>query len=389
MLLRPPQPLERLAVLRRRPGLAWEVNGVSNPGVVRLPDGTIAMVYRGYGRDDVHQLGYCRLDPDGRRVLRGTRGRAPFYRQSAADFPDGYGDPRLTKLGEWYYIWANGRDNERIVFNRGRHGHDFDKQYLGGRQLVAFRTRDFTSVEYLGLCGPDEFDKNAFLHPDPVLIDGTPHWALFHRIQYTIQVAVGPSLEWFQDRRRWREHVAELPNFIMMRPELRWEGVGSGGVWPGSIGGGTPPLPIAGDELPPRCDRSRRHWLMFYNASGDACEGTVAQDRRVGAVLFTTKDHPDLRSQPFQVVARSAEPVLEPKEPYELGSLNGDVVFATGAVRTLDDTAIDLFYGSGDVIASKARFDLRELVYYVGQFDEHGQPATRRPAAHRPAAVDA
>jgi len=379
-LLRPPQTLERLAVLRPRPGLAWEGNGVSNPGVVRLPDGTIAMVYRGYGSDDVHHLGYCRIDPEGRRVLRGTRGREPINRRSAAErreFPEGYGDPRLTQVGEWCYIWANGRDSARLVLDRERHGHDFDQQYMGGRQLIAFRTRDFKSVEYLGLHGPDEFDKNAFLHPDPVLIDGTPYWALFHRIQYTIQVALGPSLEFFKDRQPWREHVAQLRNFTMMRPELRWEGVGSGAGWPGSIGGGTPPLRIGNDELPAWCDRSRQHWLMFYNASGDACEGTVAQDRRVGAVLFTTKDHLDLRSQPFKVIARAAEPVLEPKEPYELGSLNGDVVFATGAVLTLDNKAVDLFYGSGDVIASKARFDLQEIIDYICQFDEHARPVTR------------
>jgi predicted GH43/DUF377 family glycosyl hydrolase len=378
-LLCPPQPLERLAILRRRAGLVWEGNGVSNPGVARLPDGTIAMVYRGHGSDDVHHLGYCRLDPEGRRVLRGTRAREPLTRRFAAaqgEFPDGYGDARLTKVGEWYYIWANGRDDRHIKRDRRRYGHDFGNQYMGGRQLVAFRTRDFRSIEYLGLTGPDEFDKNAYLHPEPVLIDGTPYWALFHRIQYTIQVALGPSVEFFKERQPWREHVDRLRSFTMMRPELRWEGAGSGGDWPGSIGGGTPPLRVGGDELPAWCG-ARQHWLMFYNAASDACEGSVAKDRRVGAVLFTTRDHPNLRSQPFTVVARAAEPVLEPRKPYELGSRNGDVVFATGAVRTLDNKAVDLFYGSGDVIASKARFLLRELIDYLCQFDAYGRPVTR------------
>ena len=159
-----------------------------------------------------------------------------------------------------------------------------------------------------------------------------------------------------------------------MRPELSWEGVRTGEGWPGSISGGTPPLRIESDKLPARYDPSRQYWLMFYNASGSAREGKIARDRRVGAAIFTTKDHLDLESQPFKVVARTAEPVLLPKEKYEFNSPNGDVVFATAAVKTLDNKAIDLFYGSGDIVISKARFDLQELVDYIVQFDEHANP---------------
>ena len=91
----------------------------------------------------------------------------------------------------------------------------------------------------------------------------------------------------------------------------------------------------------------------------------MARDRRVGAVIFTTKAHLDLESQPFKVISRAAEPVLLPREPYELNSRNGEVVFATGAVKTPDNKAVELFYGSGDTIVSKARFNLRELVEYI------------------------
>lgn len=378
-LLSPPDSLERIVILRKRPGLIWEGSGVSNPGVIRLPDGTIAMMYRGCGSNNIGHLGYCRLDKEGRRVLRGTRGRRPLNTRTDVEkkeFPGGYGDPRLTKAGEWYYIWANARNNDRMKINRQLYANDFNGQYMGGRQTVAFRTKDFKGVEYLGLHGPDEFDKNSFLHPDPVIIDGAPYWAFFHRIQYTIQVALAPTLDFLKDRKPWREHVNHLHDFVMMRPELHWEGVGSGDSWPGSIAGGTPPLLIENDKLPTWYDQSRKHWLMFYNASGNAREGKIAQDRRVGAVIFTTKDHLDLKSQPFKVTARTAEPVLMPKEPYEFDSPNGNVVFATGAVRTLDGRGIDLFYGSGDILISKARFDLQELTNYICQFDEHAQPTT-------------
>jgi len=375
--LPPPQTLERIAILKQRPGLMWEGTGVSNPGALRLSDGSIALMYRGCGSNNVGHLGFCRLEKEGRKVLNGTRSKNPLHVQSEAEkkeFPGGYGDPRLTKAGEWYYIWANARNNEQMNINRKTHANDFSGQYMGGRQTVAFRTKDFKSVEYLGLHGPDEFDKNSFLHPDPVIIDGTPYWAFFHRIQYSIQVALAPSLDYLKKREPWRKHVAHLQDFIMMQPKLRWEGVGSGDNWPGSISGGAPPLPIESDKLPTTYDPSRQYWLMFYNASGDAREGKIARDRRVGAVIFTTKDHLNLTSQPFKVVARTAEPILLPHEKYEFGSPNGDVVFATAAVKTLDNKAIDVFYGSGDVVISKARFDLQELVDYIVQFDEHASP---------------
>lgn len=374
--LLPPQPTERLALLRERPGLEWEGTGVSNPGVARLSDGSIAMLYRGCGSNNVGHLGFCRLDAEGRHVIAGTRSRHPLNVPSKAEriqFPGGYGDPRITRLGEWFIVWANGRNNRQMDYNRRTFGNDFAGQYIGGRQTVAFRTRDFSKLEYLGLHGPDEFDKNSFLHPDPVIIDGTPYLAFFHRVQYTIQVAYAPALHYLKLREPWRQHMEQLDNFVMLEPELRWEGVGADPAWPGSVAGGAPPLAISATLLPEGFDRTRQYWLMFYNASGDPREGLIARDRRVGAILFTTKDRLSLDTQPFEVVARSGEPLLTPQEPYEFDTPNGDVVFCTGALLTLDEQAVDVFYGSGDRLVSKARFDLVELITYICQFDEHGQ----------------
>lgn len=376
--LLPPHPTERIALLEQRPGLIWEGSGVSNPGVARLPDGTIAMVYRGCGSDNIGHLGYCRLDDEGRYVIHGSRSRHPLNipsKNEKEEFPGGYGDPRVNKVGAWYYIWANARNNEQMKVNRERYSNDFAGQYMGGRQTVAFRTKDFKSVEYLGLHGPDEFDKNSFLHPTPVAINGTPYWAFIHRVQYSIQVRLTPSLEYLKNRKPWHEHIEHLDSFTMMTPKLRWEGVGSTDNWPGSISGGAPPLAVSTHMLPRSYDQSQSYWLMFYNASGDAREGKIARDRRIGAIVYTLKEDLNLQSQPFRVVARTPRPILLPIEPYELNSPNGDVVFATGAVKTIDGEGVDLFYGSGDAIVSKARFNLKQLLNYVCQFNEHGELA--------------
>lgn len=377
---RPPVPLERIAVLRGRSDLAWQARGVCNPGITRLLDGSIAMVYASYGKDGSGYLGFCRLEEDGRQVIPGTQQLNPIeilFGGKKDEFPDGYGDPRISRVGTSYYLWAKGRHNGELSANRERYGNDFSSQYVGGRKIVAFRTKDFSRFQYLGVHGPHSFDKNAFLHPDLITIGNTYYLAFFHRIQYTIQVALAPTLEHLGDREFWLDHVAQLDNFILLRPELAWEGAGLAKGWPGSISGGAPPIQIEAGLLPHWCNRTQRHWLMFYNASGLARSGAIARHRRIGAIIFSVKSNLTLGSQPFRVISRAPRPVLQPIEPYELNSRNGDVIFATGAIPTLDNKAVDVFYGSGDIVISKARFDLRELVNWVFQFDDHAAPRAR------------
>lgn len=370
----PPVPQERISVLTKREGLAWEGEGITNPGVVRLDDGTIGMVYRGCGSNGNGYLGFCRFDPQGREVVKGSRSERPLFTPSVldlAEFPEGYGDPRINKVQDWYYIWANGRNNAVLKNSRRMYDNDFAGQYMGGRQTVAFRTKDFETIESLGLYGPDEFDKNAFLHPECIAVDGTSHLAMFHRVQYSMQVAIAERMEDFHDRSFWREHMARIDAYTFARPIFEWEGVSAAKGWPGSIAGGAPPIEIDHSLLKTN-QAHRRHWILFYNGSGAPRPGTIARDRKIGALVFTTKTHPIANEQPFTIVMRTPQPLLLPQKTYEKNAANGNIVFATGAVTTLDGTAIDLFYGSGDHRISKSRFDFEGLMRYLCQFDAAG-----------------
>jgi predicted GH43/DUF377 family glycosyl hydrolase len=369
-----PEPIERLLILKKRKGIAWEANAVANPGITRLDDGTLAVVYRAAGKHNDNYLGFCRLDTEGRVVIRGSRRRKPLYQQSQKDiqeFPEGYADPRINKIGEWYYIWAHGRNNEILNKNRALYDNDFDKQYIGGRQTVAFRTKDFKTVEYLGLYGPREFDKNAFLHPEQVMANGMPHFALFHRIQYSIQLALARTIEEFGRASFWKREMQTLETSTIALPLFAWEGVSLQDNWPGSIAGGTPAIEIESGLLGGRAHPNTKYWLTFYNASGEPRSGQIAQGRQIGAFLYATNTVSNTH-QPFTVIARPPHPVLSPKETYEMNARNGDIVFATGAVRTQDGTGIDLFYGSGDWMISKARFNLSKLIAHISQYDAIG-----------------
>jgi predicted GH43/DUF377 family glycosyl hydrolase len=367
--------------------LEWESRGVTNGGVARLPGGEILLVYRSYCERNIGYLFSCRLDADGAKVIDGARGRSPFNRvdpRELSDCPDGCGDVRINPVNGWYYAWTYGRNNRQLALNRQKFGNDLAYQFIGGRQIVAFRTKNTKDWEYLGILGPDEFDKNAFLHPEIIEIGGMPYYALFHRIQTNIQVALMPSLEDFARPELWRPHLSNLPDHTLLKPLFSWEGVAPEQDWPGSVAGGAPPLRVPPERLPGYLDPRRQYWLMFYNASGRPREGKIARDRRIGAVLLALKPKPEVGIQPFDVVARAPTPLIVPDIPLEFDGPNGDVVFVTGALMTTDGEHVDIFFGSGDVAISKARFNLGELIDYLARFDQYGRVIEFARPARRP-----
>jgi len=367
-----PQPIERRAILRKREGLLWEGDGVTNPGVVRLGNGTIAVLYRGCGSDKNSYLGFCLLDENGREVIEGSRPLQPLTLADDA-FPEGFSDPRINQVGEQYYIFANGRNDKVLKENRAEYDNDFSAYYSGGRQTVALRTLDFQEYEYLGEYGPDVFDKNSFLHPGPLTINGVQKVAMFHRVQYNIQVAIADKIEDFHDKNFWRDYIEHLNEHTFARPLFSWEGVGLTTEWPGSIAGGAPPLKVGRHFIPQTLDQQKQYWVLFYNASGAPRDGTIAEDRNIGALIYCLKDNFDADTQVFDVVARTPSPILVAQESYEMNAGNGNIVFVTGALETRDGSAIDIFYGSGDKVASKARFMTSELLDYLFQFDAEGK----------------
>jgi predicted GH43/DUF377 family glycosyl hydrolase len=73
---------------------------------------------------------------------------------------------------------------------------------------------------------------------------------------------------------------------------------------------------------------------------------------RVGAAL--------LDEDGTTVIARSADPLFEPKEPYELEGEVGNVVFPCGLV-VRDDTVF-MYYGGGDKVVGVATASLSRIL---------------------------
>jgi predicted GH43/DUF377 family glycosyl hydrolase len=77
---------------------------------------------------------------------------------------------------------------------------------------------------------------------------------------------------------------------------------------------------------------------------------------RAGAALL------DLE-QPWRVLARTQEPILEPEKDYEKCGDVPNVVFPEGIVR-IDDELI-IFYGAADKVCCIAKVGLNEIIDYL------------------------
>jgi predicted GH43/DUF377 family glycosyl hydrolase len=108
------------------------------------------------------------------------------------------------------------------------------------------------------------------------------------------------------------------------------------GMWDGArVGAGAAPI------------RTPAGWLEIYH-------GADADNRYcLGALLL------DLE-QPWRVVARSREPIMEPIAEYERTGFFGNVVFTNGHV--VDGDTLTLYYGASDSVICGARLSIEEIL---------------------------
>lgn len=98
--------------------------------------------------------------------------------------------------------------------------------------------------------------------------------------------------------------------------------------------------------------RTPHGWLEIYH-------GATANPTRycLGALLL------DLH-EPWKVIARSEEPVMEPIAEYERVGFFGNVVFTNG--HLVDGDTVTIYYGASDSVICGARFSISEILKSLG-----------------------
>ncbi|MGO4497205.1 glycoside hydrolase family 130 protein [Paenibacillus sp. 2RAB27] len=209
----------------------------------------------------------------------------------------GIEDPRITQLGNRYYITYSAVSPKGVAV----------------RLAV---TDDFHNFERLGLILPPE-NKDVAIFPGK--IEGK--YFMLHR---PVPKSIGSPEMWIAespDLMHWGNH-----RFLIGLSEQSWDN--------GRIGGGAVPF-LTNDG-----------WLELYH-------GADVNDRYcMGAVLLDRKD-------PGKVLARSRVPVLMPETDYEMNGFFGGVVFSCGVL--LMDQTVRMYYGAADEVMACADLSLEDI----------------------------
>jgi predicted GH43/DUF377 family glycosyl hydrolase len=231
-------------ILTPIPAHEWESRTVFNCGVAQLGE-AVVLIYRAQGTaNDVSRLGFA-VSMDGYHFARLDQ---PVFAPAHETETKGVEDPRLTKIGDEYYMLYTAWSPEAI-------------------QVAMASTRDFFTWRRHGIVLPGPDNKDAALFPEKV----GGRYVLFHRIPPAIWLAYSDDLMHWGDYRK-----------IMDPRPGNWD------EW--KIGAGGPPL------------KTDQGWLVIYHG--------VSKDRvyRLGVALLDLEDPSRVLNWPGDFVLQPEEP---------------------------------------------------------------------------------
>jgi predicted GH43/DUF377 family glycosyl hydrolase len=290
-------------IIEPRPEIAWEAKATFNPGAAKNGE-VIHILYRAVNERNISSLGHA-TTTDGETIV--DRSLKPAFAPVDPWEELGCEDPRITALDGRFYVFYT-------AYSRR------------GPRVALASTTDFRSYERYGVVGPDYDDKDAALFPQLI----RRKFAVVHRIEPNIELAFYHSIkqmERFSQNPYSKNYLKRMEANTIMKPKWKWEEK--------KVGIGPPPI------------RTNAGWIVIYHGVDS---NTVY---RAGAALL------DLEN-PFRVIARTPEPILEPEEDYERVGVVPNVVFPEGAVVVKDD--LKVFYGGADRTCCVASIPMKLLI---------------------------
>jgi beta-1,2-mannobiose phosphorylase / 1,2-beta-oligomannan phosphorylase len=280
----------------------WESREVFNAATIYL-DGKVHLLYRAIGNDNISRLGYA-TSLDGYTIKE--RFEKPVFEPAADSEKNGCEDPRLSYVdGQLVMTYTALReDNHMQVYQIA---------------LTTIAKEDFINRQWnwgiRKLPFPGIRNKNAVIFPEKV----NGRYVMFHRIDPDLCVAYSDDLT------KWCDFTS------VMGP--RFEGWDN---W--KIG-------VAGTPI-----KINEGWLIIYHGV------SVERMYSLGFALLDA-EHPD------QVLYRSKEHILAPKEDYERFGKVPNVVFSCGNV--VFDDRLFVYYGGADNVLCVATIAMDKLLSLI------------------------
>jgi predicted GH43/DUF377 family glycosyl hydrolase len=211
----------------------------------------------------------------------------------------GLEDPRITKIGDEFYI------TYKVV-----------SEY--GICTGLLKTTDFQKFDRQGIifC-PENIDVVLF----PEVIDGR-----YYALTRPVPMHIGPRGVWIASSENLTDWGRHRP-LIMPRPDT-FDG--------GKTGGSCVPI------------KTEAGWLEIYHGSDENDRYSLA------AALLDLND-------PSKVIGRSKVPLMQPEADYEVKGFYGNVVFSCGAVAKEDGTVI-IYYGASDELTAAATTTIEKIM---------------------------
>jgi predicted GH43/DUF377 family glycosyl hydrolase len=315
----------------------WESLVTCNPGAwYDREQSEVKLLYRAAGRDPEHRIHFgLAVSRDGFNFRRVSS--KPVFSPSADGFDAGcVEDPRIVKLGEWYYITYAARAfppgeywlGERMRYRRPDCPPEFPAILRSNATATGLAlTRDFRSFIRAGrMTSPMVDDRDVILFPEKI----HGQFALLHRPMNWVGPQYGtdyPAI-WIS-----------VSDDLLIWPESRLLATAKH-PWENKIGGNTPPI------------KTPRGWLTIYHGVGG--DGYY----RLGAMLLDLDD-------PATVRHRTPDWLLQPEQDYETKGCyaGGGVVFPCGSV--VIDGTLFVYYGGADKYVGVATCELQELLDYM------------------------
>lgn len=282
--------------------LWWEKGGISSPAVVDL-NGRTHMVYRAIGSDHISRLGLA-ISKDGENFQQFDE---PWFESSEENQIERLGikDPRVVALGRDIYIIYTATSvypsSQKLV-------RTADTSEAPWKLRVSLaRTRDFQSVERLGVILPDLDSRSATLFTRRV----QDRFWLLHCVESSIFISNSKDLRRFDGGMR------------LLAPDDTWAKQ--------KVGAACPPI------------ETDSGWLLIYYG---VSEGGVYS---LGAALLD-------KNSPGLVLKRAEKPFLKATESWER---TGPMVVAG---FLLDHNDLSLYYSAGEQVIALAKVKLTDIL---------------------------
>ena len=294
-------------LLSPRDGKAWEAGGVLNPAAIDLK-GRVHLLYRAATTHNASTFGYA-SSKNG--YVFDERSEDPVY-TARTDF-EGIGrsenmgceDPRMVEMGKQILMTYSAYDGTtpRIA-------------------LSTILTKDFIAKKWSNWSVPQVISEPGVPNKDCVIVPEKIKglYYVFHRAGNSICADMLLSLDTPKNK------ITKCIEIIAPRK----------GMWDSRKVGMAGPL-----------IKTKKGWIALYHGISE--HGVY----RVGALLLD-------KNQPTKVLARTAVPIFEPNELYELNGGVNRVVFPCGTVCRKG--MIYIYYGAADKVVAGAKVSLKEIL---------------------------